>query len=114
VAMQRFVELMRRGTEVDREAALDCLRTALAPCALDAYPEAYEEFKHIMLVLIYDKDDQLSPVVNEWSIKRRFELAGLLSSILRAHLQAYDPILSMILRYLIRYLVQYILLSFQK
>jgi hypothetical protein len=36
--MQRFVELMRRGTEVDREAALDCLRTALAPCALDAYP----------------------------------------------------------------------------
>uniref|UniRef100_A0A0D3HD47 CTLH domain-containing protein n=1 Tax=Oryza barthii TaxID=65489 RepID=A0A0D3HD47_9ORYZ len=35
---QRFVELVRRGTEADREAALDCLRTALAPCALDAYP----------------------------------------------------------------------------
>ncbi|CAL4924708.1 unnamed protein product [Urochloa decumbens] len=98
---QRFVELVRRGTEADRDAALDCLRTALAPCALDAYPEAYEEFKHIILVLIYDKDDQLSPVVNEWSIKRRFELAGLLSSILRAHLRAYDPILSMTLRYLI-------------
>ncbi|KAJ1295647.1 hypothetical protein BS78_01G238900 [Paspalum vaginatum] len=98
---QRFVELVRRGTEADRDAALDCLRTALAPCALDAYPEAYEEFKHIMLVLIYDKDDQSSPVVNEWSIKRRFELAGLLSSILRAHLEAYDPILSMTLRYLI-------------
>jgi len=98
---QRFVELVRRGTEADRKAALDCLRTALAPCALDAYPEAYEEFKHIMLVLIYEKDDQFSPVVNEWSIKRRFELAGLLSSILRAHLQAYDPILSMTLRYLI-------------
>ncbi|GJM84424.1 hypothetical protein PR202_ga00092 [Eleusine coracana subsp. coracana] len=62
---QRFVELVRRGTEADREAALDCLRTALAPYALDAYPEAYEEFKHIMLVLIYDKDDQSSPVVNE-------------------------------------------------
>uniref|UniRef100_A0A0E0IRJ8 CTLH domain-containing protein n=2 Tax=Oryza nivara TaxID=4536 RepID=A0A0E0IRJ8_ORYNI len=98
---QRFVELVRRGTEADREAALDCLRTALAPCALDAYPEAYEEFKHILLVLIYDKDDQSSPVANEWSIKKRFELAGLLSSILRAHLQAYDPILSMTLRYLI-------------
>nr|CAB3503363.1 unnamed protein product [Digitaria exilis] len=98
---QRFVELVRRGTEADKAAALHCLRTALAPCALDAYPEAYEEFKHIMLVLIYDKDDQFSPVVNEWSIKRRFELAGLLSSILRAHLQAYDPILSMTLRYLI-------------
>ncbi|XP_006662311.3 uncharacterized protein LOC102722149 [Oryza brachyantha] len=98
---QRFVELVRRGTEADREAALDCLRTVLAPCALDAYPEAYEEFKHILLVLIYDKDDQSSPVANEWSIKKRFELAGLLSSILRAHLQAYDPILSMTLRYLI-------------
>ena len=36
--MQRFVELVRRGTEADRKAALDCLRTALAPCALDAYP----------------------------------------------------------------------------
>lgn len=36
--MQRFVELVRRGTEADRDAALDCLRTALAPCALDAYP----------------------------------------------------------------------------
>ncbi|KAG0381277.1 hypothetical protein BDA96_K001000 [Sorghum bicolor] len=98
---QRFVELVRRGTEADRDAALHCLRTALAPCALDAYPEAYEEFKHIMLVLIYDKDDQSSPVVNEWSIKRRFELAGLLSSMLRAHLEAYDPILSLTLRYLI-------------
>ncbi|KAF0892807.1 hypothetical protein E2562_017763 [Oryza meyeriana var. granulata] len=98
---QRFVELVRRDTEADREAALDCLRTALAPCALDAYPEAYEEFKHILLVLLYDKDDQSSPVANEWSIKKRFELAGLLSSILRAHLQAYDPILSMALRYLI-------------
>lgn len=36
--MQRFVELVRRGTEADKAAALDCLRTALAPCALDAYP----------------------------------------------------------------------------
>ncbi|KAG8091368.1 hypothetical protein GUJ93_ZPchr0012g20866 [Zizania palustris] len=45
--------------------------------------------------------DQSSPVANEWSIKKRFELAGLLSSILRARLQAYDPILSMALRYLI-------------
>lgn len=38
VAVQRFVELVRRGTEADRDAALHCLRTALAPCALDAYP----------------------------------------------------------------------------
>ena len=27
--------------------------------------EAYEEFKHVLLAFIYDKDDQTSPVVNE-------------------------------------------------
>ncbi|KAF6154709.1 hypothetical protein GIB67_003769, partial [Kingdonia uniflora] len=27
--------------------------------------EAYEEFKHVLLALIYDKDDQTSPVANE-------------------------------------------------
>jgi hypothetical protein len=51
----------------------------------------------------------LKPFALQWSIKRRFELAGLLSSILRAHLEAYDPVLSLTLRYLIRYLIQYIL-----
>ncbi|KAK6128922.1 hypothetical protein DH2020_037326 [Rehmannia glutinosa] len=85
----------------DRDSAIQCVRTSLAPCALDAYPEAYEEFKHVLLALIYDKDDQTSPVVNEWSERRRFEIAGLLSSVLRAHLHAYDPIFSMTLRYLI-------------
>ena len=50
----------------------------------------------------------LKPFALQWSIKRRFELAGLLSSILRGHLEAYDPILSLTLRYLIRYLIQYI------
>lgn len=74
---------------------------ALAPCALDAYPEAYEEFKHVLLALIFDKEDQTSPVAEEWSERRRVDLAGLLSSILRAHLNAYDPIFSMTLRYLI-------------
>lgn len=39
----------------------------------------------------------------QWAEKRRFEIAGLLSSILRDHLQAYDPIFSLTLRYLIRY-----------
>ncbi|XP_078165153.1 ran-binding protein in the microtubule-organising centre protein [Carex rostrata] len=98
---QKFIELLRGGTERDRELAIQCLRGALAPCALDAYPEAYEEFKHVLLALIYDKEDESSPVANEWSEKRRFDLAGLLSSILRAHLHAYDPIFSMTLTYLI-------------
>ncbi|KAD6795890.1 hypothetical protein R6Q59_021765 [Mikania micrantha] len=98
---QKFIELLRKGTEEDRNSAIDCLRNALAPCALDAYPEAYEEFKHVLLAFIYDKDDQTSPVVNEWSERRLFELAGLMTSVLRAHLHAYDPVFSMALRYLI-------------
>ncbi|XP_022775206.1 uncharacterized protein LOC111317118 isoform X2 [Durio zibethinus] len=63
--------------------------------------EAYEEFKHVLLVFIYDKDDQSSPVANEWAEKRSYEIAGLMSSVLRAHLRAYNPIFSMTLRYLI-------------
>lgn len=95
------MELLRKGTTEDRDSAIHCLRTALAPCALDAYPEAYEEFKHVLLAFIYDKDDKTSPVANEWSERRRLDLAGFLSSMLRAHLNAYDPIFSMTLRYLI-------------
>lgn len=29
------------------------------------FKEAYEEFKHVLLALIFDKDDQTSPVANE-------------------------------------------------
>ncbi|XP_020104728.1 uncharacterized protein LOC109721488 [Ananas comosus] len=98
---QKFIELLRKGSERDRDSAIQCLRVALAPCALDAYPEAYEEFKHVLLALIFDKEDQNSPVANEWSERRRSDLAGLLSSILRAHLHAYDAVFSLALRYLI-------------
>ncbi|KAL6551712.1 hypothetical protein OROGR_007866 [Orobanche gracilis] len=98
---QKFIELLRKGTDEDRDSAIKCVRTSLAPCALDAYPEAYGEFKHVFLALIYGKDDQTSPVVNEWAEMRRFEIAGLLASVLRAHFRAYDPMFSMTLRYLI-------------
>ncbi|KAJ4846718.1 hypothetical protein Tsubulata_032384 [Turnera subulata] len=98
---QKFIELLRKGTQEARASAIECIRTALAPCALDAYPEAYEEFKHVLLAFIYDKDDQSSPVANEWSERRRSDIAGLMSSVLRANLHAYDPVFSMTLRYLI-------------
>nr|XP_043617383.1 uncharacterized protein LOC122589198 isoform X2 [Erigeron canadensis] len=98
---QKFIELLRKGSAEDVKSAIDCIRTALAPSALDAYPEAYEEFKHVLLAFIYDKEDLTSPVVNEWSEKRLFELAGLMTSVLRAHLNAYDPLFSMAIRYLI-------------
>ncbi|XWS29866.1 hypothetical protein CRYUN_Cryun24cG0066900 [Craigia yunnanensis] len=98
---QKFIELLRKGTTEDRGFAIDYLRKSLAPCALNAYPEAYEEFKHVLLAFIYDEDDQTSPVENEWAEKRRYEIAGLMSSVLRARLHAYNPIFSMTLRYLI-------------
>ncbi|GFY93820.1 hypothetical protein Acr_09g0002660 [Actinidia rufa] len=66
---QKFIELLRRGTAEDRGSAINCLRTALAPCALDAYPEAYEEFKHVLLAFVFDKDDKSSPVANEVGYK---------------------------------------------
>ncbi|CAH2043135.1 unnamed protein product [Thlaspi arvense] len=92
----------------DIENAIDILRSH-APFVLDDHrilfrlqkQEAYEEFKHVLLALIYDKNDQTSPVANEWAEKRRYEMAGLMSSVLRASLQAYDPVFSMTLRYLI-------------
>lgn len=52
--------------------------------------------------------------VNQWSERRRFDLAGLLSSILRAHLHAYDPVFSMTLRYLIRYVSGSLFFGFAK
>lgn len=33
-----------------------CVRAGLAGLALNAYPEAYSEFKHLMLAFVYDED----------------------------------------------------------
>ena len=38
ILVKKFIELLRKGTVEDRDSAIACLRTALAPCALDAYP----------------------------------------------------------------------------
>ncbi|XP_073265591.1 uncharacterized protein [Populus alba] len=104
-----IIRQIRRFLESgDIDSSLHLLRSH-APFILDDHrllfrlqkQEAYEEFKHVLLAFIYDKDDQNSPVANEWSERRRFEIAGLMSSVLRAHLQAYDPVFSMTLRYLI-------------
>ncbi|URD85619.1 CTLH [Musa troglodytarum] len=103
------IRQIRRSIEAgDVDAAIHQLRLHV-PTVLDdrrilfwlQKQEAYEEFKHLLLALIFNKEDQNSPVAHEWSERRRFDLAGLLSSILRAHLHAYDPIFSMTLRYLI-------------
>lgn len=33
-----------------------CVGAGLAGLALNAYPEAYSEFKHLMLAFVYDED----------------------------------------------------------
>lgn len=98
---QKFIELLRSGKRESRDLAIICCRTALGPCALNAYPEAYEEFKRVLLAFIYDKDDQTSPVAEEWSEKRRSELAALVASTIKARLRAYDPCFSQTLKYLL-------------
>ncbi|CAM6042320.1 unnamed protein product [Sphagnum compactum] len=98
---QNFIELLRDGDKDCFAEALKCARTRLCPSALNAYPEAYEEFKGVLLALMYDKDDSTSPVSEEWSEARRFELAATITSTLKAQLRVYDPLLSLTLRYLI-------------
>ncbi|KAL2641796.1 hypothetical protein R1flu_009383 [Riccia fluitans] len=76
--------------------------TTLGPCALNAYPEAYEEFKRVLLALMFDKDDPNSPVADElWSEGKRAELAAIVASTLKAQQHAYDPLFALTLRYLI-------------
>ncbi|KAG6724956.1 hypothetical protein I3842_02G009800 [Carya illinoinensis] len=52
-------------------------------------------------ILINYKKKLLCRFSFQWSERRRFDIAGLMSSVLRAHLHAYDPVFSMTLRYLI-------------
>ncbi|KAL2631744.1 hypothetical protein R1flu_016430 [Riccia fluitans] len=99
---QRFLELLRGGRPDQQQQAIICSRTTLGPCALNAYPEAYEEFKRVLLALMFDKDDPNSPVADEWSEGKRAELAAIVASTLKAQQHAYDPLFSLTLRYLIR------------
>lgn len=61
----------------------DCIRHDYASLAENAYPEAYSQFKHSMLLLIFDEELQTSPVKQDWSLQTRSELAGMLCRTLR-------------------------------
>ncbi|KAK3278128.1 hypothetical protein CYMTET_13904 [Cymbomonas tetramitiformis] len=100
---QRFIELLRAAGDDDDALmrAVECARKDLAPCALDAYPEAYSEFQRSMLLLLYSKDKTDSPVSGEWSEGARYELGAMFALTLRQAMGAYDPQLSLLLRYLI-------------
>ncbi|XP_024530660.1 uncharacterized protein LOC9646305 [Selaginella moellendorffii] len=98
---QHFIEILRGGGNAARLQAIECSRSQLGPCALNAYPEAYEEFKRVLLALIYDSDYQNSPVAEEWCEARRANLAATVASTLKAHMHADDPLFSLTICYLI-------------
>lgn len=56
-----------------------CVRQELVLLALDAYPEAYKEFRQVMMVFIYGPDSMESPVNDLWSIHRRDQAAAQLA-----------------------------------
>jgi hypothetical protein len=47
--LKKFIELLRKGTAEHRDSAISCLRTALAPCALDAYPVRFNYLLHFSI-----------------------------------------------------------------
>ena len=59
------------------------MREELAPMALTAFPEAYEDFKQATLLLLYGQEHAESPVSDLWSAHRRADLAGQLARTIR-------------------------------
>lgn len=51
--VQKFIELLRRGHPEDQQAAIECLRMSLAPCALDAYPVLALALHHLTSFLFF-------------------------------------------------------------
>ena len=59
------------------------MRQELVPLALDAYPEAYAEFRRCMMAFVYGPDAPESPVSDLWSLKQRAAAAGQLARTVR-------------------------------
>lgn len=60
-----------------------CVRAGLAALALDAYPEAYSEFKHLMLAFVYDPESAPPSVAELWKLAQRNKLADVLAATLK-------------------------------
>ena len=98
---QHFLELALAadGTE-DLELALRYCREDLAPLALEAYPEAYDEFKSAMFAVVsagygLDKAEKLG------AAEGRPSLAAALSLAMRKETGAREPDLLLLLRHLL-------------
>jgi hypothetical protein len=59
------------------------VRRELVPLALDAYPEAYEEFKRCMLVFVFGPEAHGSTVGELWAASTRAAVAAQLARTLR-------------------------------
>jgi len=102
---QKMVEMLRKGDEKDVEKAVRFARDVLGPMALDAYPEAYDEFKTRMMAFA------VGPNANErntgcreerdvWSEEEKNELAELVYVTLVQAVEAYEPNLVLLVKYL--------------
>eukprot|EP00878_Enallax_costatus_P040168 GHUV01046173.1.p1 GENE.GHUV01046173.1~~GHUV01046173.1.p1 ORF type:complete len:214 (+),score=56.36 GHUV01046173.1:244-885(+) len=99
---QQFIELLRKATTAGDAEALACAREELAPLALDAYPEAYLDFKKALLMLVqpHEQQQQASTPqgqqqqvnllqeqgnVQDWSLEARHRLAEVLQHTMLQH-----------------------------
>eukprot|EP01135_Chromosphaera_perkinsii_P012146 Nk52_evm10s2596 gene=Nk52_evmTU10s2596 len=86
---QHFVELLRgaylnssRGPDdtaswLHFKEAMSFASSVFEPFALESYAEAYQEYKHALLLLVYPPSDQIeSPVKQLWSLQSLEDLAA--------------------------------------
>lgn len=96
---QELIEVLRRSKSY--EDALACVRAGLAALALDAYPEAYSEFKHLMLAFVYDPESAPPSVAELWKPAQRIKLADVLAATLKQAVGGFDSDFTTLLRYLL-------------
>ncbi|CAK0774033.1 hypothetical protein CVIRNUC_004127 [Coccomyxa viridis] len=98
---RKFVETLRPRTPETLKEALECLRDEVAPLALIAYPEAYEELRRTVLLLVVNEGDGLFGCTDELWLKQTTTLvAGMFSRTIRQAAGVTHPKLALILRYL--------------
>eukprot|EP00798_Chlamydomonas_sp_ICE-L_P020920 gene20920-27768_t len=108
----RFLELLHQsGPDTDLKS-IALARDELAPLAEDAYPEAYSEFRQLLLLLVYGTNHEASPLEVCGSRgsaalpldlkKSRAELAELTYQTMRQKLGLHEPLLVLALCYLLR------------
>ncbi|MEW5302489.1 MAG: hypothetical protein WDW36_005270 [Sanguina aurantia] len=111
---QLFVEALREDGDQSVRKALACAREELAPLALDAYPEAYVEFKQLLLLLVHPPASKSLPsndtpgskpmmqnLASLWAVETRMQLAAMVYQTTMRLLGVQHSQLSLLLRYLL-------------